>query len=91
MLRKTMIALLAAASVGLVAPTMAFARGGGGGGGGMAAAALAVVDFMVAALEAVGSMVVVSPVDSMAAGFTAAAFMAAALDADWPSARLAPG
>src|SRR5712691_7032187 len=39
MLRKTVIALLAIASVGLAAPTMALARGGGGGGafrGGMA-------------------------------------------------------
>jgi hypothetical protein len=34
MLRKTMIALLAAASVAMVAPGMALARGGGGGGGG---------------------------------------------------------
>src|SRR6266481_2332464 len=34
MLRKTVIALLAVASVGLVSPTMALARGGGGGGGG---------------------------------------------------------
>src|SRR3981189_2305671 len=34
MLRKTAIALLAVASVGLAAPTMALARGGGGGGGG---------------------------------------------------------
>jgi hypothetical protein len=34
MLRKTVIALLAVASVGLAAPTMALARGGGGGGGG---------------------------------------------------------
>src|SRR5882757_3367027 len=34
MLRKTAIALLAIASVGLAAPTMALARGGGGGGGG---------------------------------------------------------
>src|SRR5260221_2616035 len=33
MLRKTAIALLAVASVGLAAPTMALARGGGGGGG----------------------------------------------------------
>lgn len=33
MLRKTVIALLAVASVGLAAPTMALARGGGGGGG----------------------------------------------------------
>src|ERR1700716_2313286 len=32
MLRKTAIALLAVASVGLAAPTMALARGGGGGG-----------------------------------------------------------
>src|SRR5258708_4691247 len=31
MLRKTAIALLAVASVGLAAPTMALARGGGGG------------------------------------------------------------
>jgi hypothetical protein len=31
---KTVIALLAVASVGLAAPTMALARGGGGGGGG---------------------------------------------------------
>src|SRR5712672_194086 len=36
MLRKTVIALLAVASIGLVSPTMALARGGGGGhGGGM--------------------------------------------------------
>ena len=34
MLRKTVIALLAVASVGLAAPTMALARGGGGGGRG---------------------------------------------------------
>jgi hypothetical protein len=34
MMRKTIIALLAVASVGLAAPTMALARGGGGGGGG---------------------------------------------------------
>jgi hypothetical protein len=34
MLRKTMIALLAVACVGLVSPTMVLARGGGGGGGG---------------------------------------------------------
>ena len=46
---------------------------------------------MVAALEAVGSMVVASPVDSMAAVFTAADFMAAASGADWRSAGLAPG
>jgi hypothetical protein len=32
--RKTMIALLAVTSIGLVSPTMALARGGGGGGGG---------------------------------------------------------
>ena len=31
MLRKTVIALLAVASIGLVSPTMALARGGGGG------------------------------------------------------------
>jgi len=30
MLRKTVIALLAVASIGLVSPTMALARGGGG-------------------------------------------------------------
>jgi hypothetical protein len=34
MFRKTVIALLAIASVGLAAPTMALARGGGGGGHG---------------------------------------------------------
>jgi hypothetical protein len=34
MLRKTMIALLAAASVAMLTPGMALARGGGGGGGG---------------------------------------------------------
>jgi hypothetical protein len=34
MLRKTVIALLAVASVGLAAPPMALARGGGGGGHG---------------------------------------------------------
>ena len=34
MLRKTVIALLAVASMGLVSPGMALARGGGGGGGG---------------------------------------------------------
>src|SRR6266404_2073056 len=34
MLRKTIIALVAAASVGMLAPTVALARGGGGGGGG---------------------------------------------------------
>jgi hypothetical protein len=34
MLRKGMIALLAAVAVGLAAPTMALARGGGGEGGG---------------------------------------------------------
>ena len=34
MLHKTVIALLAVASVGLAAPTTALARGGGGGGGG---------------------------------------------------------
>jgi hypothetical protein len=34
MLRKTIIALLAVASIGLVSPTVALARGGGGGGGG---------------------------------------------------------
>jgi hypothetical protein len=34
MFRKTVTALLAIASVGLAAPTMALARGGGGGGGG---------------------------------------------------------
>src|ERR1700740_523620 len=34
MLRKTVITLLAVASVGLAAPTMALARAGGGGGGG---------------------------------------------------------
>jgi hypothetical protein len=34
MLRKTVISLLAVASVGLAAPPMALARGGGGGGGG---------------------------------------------------------
>jgi hypothetical protein len=33
-MRKTIIALLAVAAVGLVQPTAAFARGGGGGGGG---------------------------------------------------------
>src|SRR5258708_32298527 len=33
MLRKTAIALLAVASVGLASPTMVLARGGGGGGG----------------------------------------------------------
>ena len=33
MLRKTIIALVAAASVGMLAPTVALARGGGGGGG----------------------------------------------------------
>jgi hypothetical protein len=34
MLRKTVIALLAVASVGLASPTIALARGGGGGGHG---------------------------------------------------------
>jgi hypothetical protein len=34
MLRKALIAVLATASIGLVAPTMAYARGGGGHGGG---------------------------------------------------------
>jgi hypothetical protein len=34
MLRKTIIALVAAASVGMLAPNIALARGGGGGGGG---------------------------------------------------------
>jgi len=34
MLRKAVITLLAVASVGLAAPTMALARAGGGGGGG---------------------------------------------------------
>ena len=34
MLRKTIIALLAVAAVGLASPTVAFARGGGGFGGG---------------------------------------------------------
>src|SRR6267154_1114807 len=34
MLSKTVIALLAVASIGRVSPTMALARGGGGGGGG---------------------------------------------------------
>src|SRR6476659_5979488 len=34
MLRKTIIALVAAASVGMLAPTVALARGGGGFGGG---------------------------------------------------------
>src|SRR5229473_2660057 len=34
MLRKTMIALFAAASVGMLAPSVASARGGFGGGGG---------------------------------------------------------
>src|SRR6267154_929547 len=34
MLSKTVIALLAVASIGLVSPTMELARGGGGGGGG---------------------------------------------------------
>ena len=33
MLRKTMIALFAVAAVGLVSPSVAFARGGHGGGG----------------------------------------------------------
>ena len=34
MLSKTVIALFAVASIGLVSPTMALAGGGGGGGGG---------------------------------------------------------
>ena len=34
MVRKSLIALLAVAALGLVSPTMALARGGGGGGGG---------------------------------------------------------
>jgi hypothetical protein len=34
MLRKTIIALFAVASVGMLAPNLALARGGGGGGGG---------------------------------------------------------
>jgi hypothetical protein len=34
MLRKTMIALCAMASIGMLAPDLALARGGGGGGGG---------------------------------------------------------
>ena len=34
MLRKTMVALCAIASIGMLAPDMALARGGGGGGGG---------------------------------------------------------
>src|SRR5580698_3139895 len=34
MLRKTAIALFAVASIGLLAPDVALARGGGGGGGG---------------------------------------------------------
>jgi hypothetical protein len=34
MLRKTIIALSAVASLGLMTPTIALARGGGGGGGG---------------------------------------------------------
>jgi len=34
MMRKSLIALMAVASLALVSPTMALARGGGGGGGG---------------------------------------------------------
>jgi hypothetical protein len=34
MLRKTVIALFAVASIGMLAPDVALARGGGGGGGG---------------------------------------------------------
>src|SRR5258705_1616054 len=41
MLRKTMIALFAAASVGMLAPSVASARGGGGGGGFVAAVEVA--------------------------------------------------
>jgi len=63
MLSKTVIALLAVASIGLVSPTMALARGGGGGGGGghgaawaAVALAAAVAVSMVAALEEAVSM-----------------------------------
>src|SRR3984885_10829834 len=35
MLRKTMIALCTVASIAMLAPDLAFARGGGGGGGGV--------------------------------------------------------
>ena len=34
MLRKTMMALMTAAAIGMVMPGVAMARGGGGGGGG---------------------------------------------------------
>ena len=44
MLRKTVIALLAVASIGLVSPTMALARGGGGGAVALAAVVAAATE-----------------------------------------------
>ncbi len=55
MLRKTLLALAAVATVGLLAPNIALARGGGGHGGGAvstAAAASTVVAFVAAASAA---------------------------------------
>jgi hypothetical protein len=51
-LRKTMIALAALASIGLVSPDIALARGGfGGGGGGHVAAASEVSTGVAASME----------------------------------------
>jgi len=102
MLRKTVIALLAVASIGLVSPTMALARGGGGGGhgGGMGGGGLAAVavSMVVAASEEVVSMaaawladsitaVVSTEVDLVVANFTAVDFMVATSGAASHSAR----
>ena len=69
MLRKTVIALLAVASVGLAVPPMALARdggGGGGGGGGHGGGYGEAAVSTAAALAAAASMVA-SPAATMAA------------------------
>jgi hypothetical protein len=62
-LRKTMIALAALASIGLVSPDIALARGGFGGGGGGHVAAASEVSTGVAASMEEGSITTVSDRD----------------------------
>jgi hypothetical protein len=84
MLRKTIIAVIAAASVGMLAPTVALARGGGGGGGGgghggggggsstPAAALVAAASMAAVLVEAVSTLVVLAAQPLLAvADFTA--------------------
>ena len=84
MMRKSIVALLALAAVGLAQPTVASARGGGGGGGGhgggggggFTAAVVVVVFTAVAAAFTAASRPEDSTAASQAVDFVAADFMA---------------